>query len=102
MTNLELTKTLHNSPSWASYGMSIVSILKKMLGYNYRQVSNISRTLEGNKIVDHSDVVGASPVGAAPTTSSFSTWHLASMGWAKATAWWDENDLSFDCGCVLY
>ena len=40
---------------------------------NYRQVSNISRTLVGNKIVDHSDVVGASPVGAAPTTSSFST-----------------------------
>ena len=39
----------------------------------YRQVSNISRTLVGNKIVDHSDVVGASPVGAAPTTSSFST-----------------------------
>ena len=39
----------------------------------YRQVSNIKRNLEGNKIVDHSDVVGASPVGAAPTTSSFST-----------------------------
>ena len=39
----------------------------------YRQVSNISRTLVGNKIVDHSDEVGASPVGAAPTTSSFST-----------------------------
>ena len=35
----------------------------------YHQVSNISRTLVGNKIVDHSDVVGASPVGAAPTTS---------------------------------
>ena len=31
------------------------------------------RTLVGNKIVDHSDVVGALPVGAAPTTSSFST-----------------------------
>ena len=29
--------------------------------------------LVGNEIVDHSDVVGASPVGAAPTTSSFST-----------------------------
>ena len=43
------------------------------LPYNsYRQVSNIRRTLVG-KIVDHSDVVGASPVGAAPTTSSFST-----------------------------
>ena len=39
----------------------------------YRQVSNISRTLVGNKIVDHSDVVGASPMGAVPTTSSFST-----------------------------
>ena len=39
----------------------------------YRQVSNIRRTLVVNKIVDHSDVVGASPVGAAPTTSSFST-----------------------------
>ena len=39
----------------------------------YRKPSNISRTLVGNKIVDHSDVVGASPVGAAPTTSSFLT-----------------------------
>ena len=39
----------------------------------YRKVSNIRRTLVGNNIVDHSDVVGASPVGAAPTTSSFST-----------------------------
>ena len=39
----------------------------------YHKTSNISRTLVGNKIVDNSDVVGASPVGAAPTTSSFST-----------------------------
>ena len=39
----------------------------------YSQVSNIKRTLVGNQIIDHSDVVGASPVGAAPTTSSFST-----------------------------
>ena len=39
----------------------------------YRKTSNISRTLVGNRIVDNSDVVGASPVGAAPTTSSFST-----------------------------
>ena len=30
-------------------------------------------TLVGNKIVAYSDVVGASPVGAAPTTSSFLT-----------------------------
>ena len=33
--------------------------------YMYRQTSDISRTFVGNKIVDHSDVVGASPVGAA-------------------------------------
>ena len=41
--------------------------------FMYRQTSNIRRTREGNNMVDHSDVVGASPVGAAPTTSSFST-----------------------------
>ena len=39
----------------------------------YRKTSNISRTLVSNEIVDNSDVVGASPAGAAPTTSSFST-----------------------------
>ena len=39
----------------------------------YRQTSNINRTLGGNKIVDHSYVVWALPVGAAPTTTSFST-----------------------------
>ena len=41
--------------------------------YMYRQISNMRRSIVGNKIVDHSDVVGVSPVGAAPTTSSFST-----------------------------
>ena len=35
-------------------------------------VKPLSRTLEGYKIVDHPDVVGASSAGAAPTTSSFS------------------------------
>ena len=39
----------------------------------YRQTPNISRTLVGNKIVDQSDVVGASSVGAAQTTFSFPT-----------------------------
>ena len=39
---------------------------------SHRQISNISRTLVGNNIVDHSDVVGASPAGAAPTIASFS------------------------------
>ena len=49
----------------------------------HRQTSNIKRTWLGNKLVDQSDVVGASAVGAAPvgasadgatpTTSSIST-----------------------------
>ena len=39
----------------------------------YHQTSNVSCTSVSNKLVDHSDVVGASPVGAAPTSSSFST-----------------------------
>ena len=46
---------------------------KCMILNEYRQTSNISRTLVGDQVVDHSDVFGASPVGAAPTTSLFST-----------------------------
>ena len=42
-------------------------------GKKYRQTCNISRTLVGNTTVGHSDVIAVSPVGAAPTTSSFST-----------------------------
>ena len=42
-------------------------------GYMHRQTSNVKRTWVGNEIADQSDVVGASPVGAAPTTSSSST-----------------------------
>ena len=38
---------------------------------NYCQISNIRCTLVGNKIVDHSDVVGALSVGAAPTTGVY-------------------------------
>ena len=46
---------------------------KDMGTIKYHKTSSISHTLVDNKIIDHSDVVGASPVGAAPTTSSFST-----------------------------
>ena len=42
-------------------------------GLSYHQTFDISRILVGIKIVDHSNVVGASPVGSAPTTFSFST-----------------------------
>ena len=65
---------------------------------NYRQTSNIRCTLVENKIVDHSDVVGASPVGAAPTTSSISKEHLVSMVWAKTTA----RLPSFGIWCAIY
>ena len=43
------------------------------VNWTHRQTSNTSRTLVGSKIDDHSDVVGAPPVGAAPTTFSYST-----------------------------
>ena len=54
-----------------------------MYMFMYSQNSNISHTLVGNKIIDHSDAVGASPVGAVPTTSSFSTQHLAWTDWQR-------------------
>ena len=76
--------------------------LRHLYFLNHRKTSNIRRTLVGNKIVDHSDVVGASPVGAAPTTSSFSTLHLASRDSAKTAARHYENLLSVGIWCVLY
>ena len=41
--------------------------------FDYRQTCDISRNLVGNKIVDHSDVVVASPISVASTIFSFST-----------------------------
>ena len=58
------------------YRMLVSQTVHIMLGLDkstYRKTSNIRGTLVDNKIVDHSDVVGASPVGAAPTASPFST-----------------------------
>ena len=46
--------------------------------HTYCQTSNIRSGL-GNKLVDHSDVAGASPLSAAATMYSFSTSHLALM-----------------------
>ena len=56
-----LSAILQTNPAWWAWLLP------------YRQTSNISRTWVGNKIIDHSDVIRASPVVAAPTTSSFST-----------------------------
>ena len=69
---------------------------------NYRQNSDLSRTLVGNKLVDQTDVVGASPVGAALSTYSFSISHLTSMDWAKTTTRRDETRLTFWRRCGLY
>ena len=81
---------------------SICSVTEGQTQVEYRKISNIRRTLVGNNIVDHSDVVGASPVGAAPTTSSFSAWHLASRDSAKIAASQYDNILSVGIWCVLY
>ena len=69
---------------------------------SYRQISNIGRTSVENTIIDHSAVVGASPVGAAPTTFSLWTQHLVSMDSAKTTARGNEKHFSFDNWCALY
>ena len=77
--------------------------MSQVLTYEmYCQTSNLSHTLLGNKTAGHSDIAGESPVGAAPTTSSFSTYHLSWMGWAKANAKQEENHLSFGIWCIFY
>ena len=68
---------------------------------NYRKTYDLSRTYVGNKI-GHSDAVGASPVGAAPTISSFSTKYLALMDWAKTPGRRDEKQYSFTIFCNFY
>ena len=53
--------------------------LKKIHGktdeklFTYRWTSNASRTLVGNRIVDHWDVIRAESVGAISITYTFST-----------------------------
>ena len=68
----DFMKGIWFSPTYREISILTVKILIET-DETYRTTSNISRTLLGNGIVDHSDVIGASPVGAAPTTSSFST-----------------------------
>ena len=70
---LPYTRRNYTSTLWTQLRLSYTIVEVRAWMRHYRQVSNIRRTLVGNGIVDHSDVVGASPVGAAPTTSSFST-----------------------------
>ena len=56
---LNSQKTPHISPSWVSYEVSFMRNFEK---FDYRQTSNINDSLVGNKIVSHSDEVGAAPI----------------------------------------
>ena len=53
--------------------LEVRSIYDCQLTTSYRQTYNISRKLLGNILANHSDIAGASPVDAAPTSFSFST-----------------------------
>ena len=67
---------------------------------NLSNKSHLARV--GNKIVDHSDVVWPSPVGAAPTTSSFTTKHLAPMDCTKQLQDEARKYLGLGICCSLY
>ena len=82
MSDNTISKTFGPTSATGRYGIVYICTGNVKIGfdkrpevncYMYRKTSNISRTLVGNIIVDNSDVVGASPVGAAPTTYSFPT-----------------------------
>ena len=64
----------HKYNVWIYVNIFIYSLNSLKIWSIYRQTSDIMRTIVGNNNVDHADVVGASPVGAAPTTSSLSTY----------------------------
>ena len=53
------------------FGIAHDTVSEKVV--QYHQTSNTSHSLVDNNLADQSDAIGASSVGAAPTTSSFST-----------------------------
>ena len=73
--NMILLTTQHSNNKDNTNYTPYLALMGELWGANFQycQISNIIHTLVGNRIVDHSDVVGASPVGAAPTTSLFTT-----------------------------
>ena len=68
-----LAPMLCQAITWTSVDQDVWCHMMSLGHHDYRKVSNIRRTSVGNNIFDHSDVDGASPVDAAPTTSSFPT-----------------------------
>ena len=75
-----------------------------MIPAEYRETSNIRRSLIANKLVDHSDVVGASPVGAVPTSIVILdlTPDFNEIEKKKTTGRLDEKHLRFGVWCDLY
>ena len=74
MNDIKVTIVSRKKKHMNEWKYSIIPGQSVKLPYaHYCQTSNINQTLVGIRIVDHSDVVGTSPVGAAPTASSFST-----------------------------
>ena len=88
---------------WAtSYGkiLSVIDVLHCLpIPSNFKYKVHLRR----QQLIDHSDVVGAAPVGAAPTTFSFYI-HLTPgfNGLAKTTAKRDEKYLSCGIWCAVY
>ena len=68
----------------------------------YRKTSDISRTLIGNKIVDNSDVVGASPVGAAPNYIFILNLTPGFNGFSKDNCKRIQETFKFGIWCDLY
>ena len=91
----------HQAITWANVDPDLcchmVSLGHNELNLTNCHTSNISGTLVGNKIVDHSNVVGVSPVGATSTTSSFSTWTPCFNGLG-----WDKKHFSVGIWCALH
>ena len=69
--NIQLSRSVKSSMTLRK--QKILTSQEPVYKYKYHQTSNIRRKLVGNIVVHNSDVVGASPVGAAPTTSSLIT-----------------------------
>ena len=79
----ELTHGFDNTGRYRNIRNSMKPSTVYLLKCAQITVKPLRRTFVGNKIFDHSDVAGASPVGGVPTTSSFSTWHLGPQ-WAPS------------------
>ena len=81
------------------WGSSSATIILSSINSEYSQTPSVRRTLVGNKRVDRSDVVGASPVGAAPTSSSHG---FNGLGKDNCKTRRDEKYLSSVIRCGLY